>query len=217
MSSIAFMVIFIIYFSMKSKTLQDGLCLSIVCCARACTFVCDHTAENYYSYLKQAFLLVGVNRFSYKSAERVLNEKVYVVDTAFASDKEGVLASDNLGWRLENVVLIELLRRTKPLFADIFYYKGRDSQVDFVVAKNGKVLELVQVSYSIANPKTERREIKGLKDASKALECDKMTLVTLDTERVIATDRGDIRVVSAANWLIDGFEMKPHLDPQTRS
>ena len=188
--------------------LSDNYCQEFVASKVAAIFgISDHTAENYYSYLKQAFLLVGVNRFSYKSAERVLNEKVYVVDTAFASDKEGVLASENLGWRLENVVLIELLRRTKPMFADIFYYKGRDSQVDFVVAKNGKVLELVQVSYSIANPKTERREIKGLTDASKALGCDKMTLVTLDTERDITTDRGNIQVVSAANWLTDRFEM----------
>lgn len=189
--------------------LSDNYCQEFVAAKVAAMFgISDHTAENYYSYLKQAFLLVGVNRFSYKSAERVLNEKVYVVDTAFASDKEGVLASENLGWRLENVVLIELLRRTKPMFADIFYYKGRDSQVDFVVAKNGKVLELVQVSYSIANPKTERREIKGLTDASKALGCDKMTLVTLDTERDITTDRGDVHIVSAANWLTDRFEMK---------
>lgn len=188
--------------------LSDNYCQEFVASKVAAIFgISDHTAENYYSYLKQAFLLVGVNRFSYKSAERVLNEKVYVVDTAFASDKEGVLASENLGWRLENVVLIELLRRTKPMFADIFYYKGRDSQVDFVVAKNGKVLELVQVSYSIANPKTEHREIKGLTDASKALGCDKMTLVTLDTERDITTDRGNIQVVSAANWLTDRFEM----------
>lgn len=188
--------------------LSDNYCQEFVASKVAAMFgISDHTAENYYSYLKQAFLLVGVNRFSYKSAERVLNEKVYVVDTAFASDKKGVLASENLGWRLENVVLIELLRRTKPMFADIFYYKGRDSQVDFVVAKNGKVLELVQVSYSIANPKTERREIKGLTDASKALGCDKMTLVTLDTERDITTDRGNIQVVSAANWLTDRFEM----------
>lgn len=189
--------------------LSDNYCQEFVAAKVAAMFgISDHTAENYYSYLKQAFLLVGVNRFSYKSAERVLNEKVYVVDTAFASDKEGVLASENLGWRLENVVLIELLRRTKPMFADIFYYKGRDSQVDFVVAKNGKVLELVQVSYSIANPKTERREIKGLTDASKTLGCDKMTLVTLDTERDITTDRGDVHIVSAANWLTDRFEMK---------
>lgn len=61
--------------------------------------ISDHTAENYYSYLKQAFLLVGVNRFSYKSRDRVRGEKVYVVDTALATDKEGTIASQNLGCR----------------------------------------------------------------------------------------------------------------------
>lgn len=189
--------------------LSDNYCQEFVASKVAAMFgISDHTAENYFSYLKQAFLLVGVNRFSYKSAERVLNEKVYVVDTAFANDKEGTLASDNLGWRLENVVLIELLRRTRPVFADIFYYKGRESQVDFVIAKNGKVLDLVQVSYNIANPKTEQREIKGLKDASKALKCNKMTLVTLDREQVVTTDNGNIRVVSAANWLNDRFDIQ---------
>ena len=189
--------------------LSDNYCQEFVASKVAAMFgISDHTAENYFSYLKQAFLLVGVNRFSYKSAERVLNEKVYVVDTAFANDKEGTLASDNLGWRLENVVLIELLRRTRPVFADIFYYKGRESQVDFVIAKNGKVLELVQVSYNIATPKTEQREIKGLKDASKALGCNKMTLVTLDREQVITTENRNIRVVSAANWLNDRFDIQ---------
>ena len=182
--------------------LSDNYCQEFVASKVATLFgISDHTAENYYSYLKQAFLLVGVNRFSYKSPERVLNEKVYVVDTAFATDKERVLAPENLGWRLENVILIELLRRTKPEFADIFYYKDRNSQVDFVIATNGKVQELIQVSYSIANPKTEQREIKGLKNASKALRCNKMTLITLDTERTIVTDGKQIQVVAAANWL----------------
>ena len=183
--------------------LSDNYCQEFVASKVASLFgISDHTAENYYSYLKQAFLLIGVNRFSFKSAERVLNEKVYVVDTAFATDKEGTLATENSGWRLENVVLVELLRRTKPEFADVFYYKSRESQVDFVVAKDGKVQELVQVSYDISHPKTERREVKGLKDASKALGCNCMTLITLDSEKSISTEIGAIQVVSAANWLI---------------
>lgn len=184
--------------------LSDNYCQEFVASKVASLFgISDHTAENYYSYLKQAFLLIGVNRFSFKSAERVLNEKVYVVDTAFATDKEGALATENLGWRLENVVLVELLRRTKPEFAEVFYYKGRESQVDFVVAKDGKVQELLQVSYDISNPKTEHREVKGLKDASKALGCRHLTLVTLDNEKTISIENGTIEVVSAANWLMD--------------
>ena len=183
--------------------LSDNYCQEFVATKVAALFgISDHTAEKYYSYLKQAFLLVGVNRFSYKSAERVLNEKVYVVDTAFASDKEGALVPNNLGWRLENVVLIELLRRTKSDYTDVFYYKDRESQVDFVVTKDGKVQELIQVSYSISNPKTEKREIKGLQNSSKALNCNRMTLITLDEENSIPTEQGEIQVIPATNWLL---------------
>ena len=189
--------------------LSDNYCQEFVATKVATLFgISDHTAEKYFSYLKQAFLLVGVNKFSYKSAERVLNEKVYVVDTAFASDKENSLAPDNLGWRLENTILIELLRRTKSDYKDVFYYKDRESQVDFVVAKDGKVQELIQVSYNISNPKTEKREIKGLKDASKALGCSHMTIITLDTEKSIATEQGIIRVIPATDWLLN----KPRIE-----
>ena len=68
--------------------------------------VSNHTAENYYSYLKEAFLLVGINRFSFKSKERVRNEKVYVIDTSFVTEREDSFSLENIGWRLENIVCI---------------------------------------------------------------------------------------------------------------
>ena len=77
--------------------------------------VSNHTAENYYSYLKEAFLSVGVNRFSYKkSRDRVRNEKVYVVDTAFVTEREDNFSLENLGWKLENIVCVELMRHFLP-------------------------------------------------------------------------------------------------------
>ncbi len=33
--------------------------------------VSDHSIENYYSYLKEAFLLQGIHKFSFKSKERI--------------------------------------------------------------------------------------------------------------------------------------------------
>lgn len=49
-------------------------------------FGSDHTAENYYSYLKQAFLFQGLNKYSFKSAERIRGEKAYLVDVYFHKD-----------------------------------------------------------------------------------------------------------------------------------
>jgi len=165
--------------------------------------VSNHTAENYYSYLKEAFLLVGVNRFSYKSKDRVRNEKVYVVDTAFVTEREDNFSLENLGWKLENIVYIELMRRYKPLFCDVFYYKETSSQVDFVIAKDGNVQELIQVSYDISTEKTRNREIRGLKNAAKKLKCNNLTLVTFEEHEIIEEDGYTINVIPATEWLLN--------------
>lgn len=163
--------------------------------------ISDHTAENYYSYLKQAFLLVGVNKFSFKSKDRVRNEKIYVVDTALATDKEGTVATENLGWRLENIVCIELLRRCKPLFRDVFYFKSATNEVDFIVSDSGKPVELVQVCYDISAEKTRKRELNGLLAGAKALGCENLTLITFDSSETVDVQGHTIQIVSAVDWL----------------
>lgn len=183
--------------------LSDNYCQEFVAKTVGELFgVSNHTAENYYSYLKEAFLLVGINRFSYKSKDRVRNEKIYVVDTAFVTDREDNFSLENLGWKLENVVCIELMRRYKPLFCDIFYYKETSSQVDFVIAKDGNVQELIQVSYDMSSPKTRNREIRGLKNAAEKLKCNKLTLVTFEDNETINIDGYTISILPATEWLL---------------
>ena len=84
--------------------------------------ISNHTADKYFGYLKEAFLFVGVKKFSYKAIERVRNEKCYVVDVAMASERNDTFSLDNLGWRLENVVCIELLRRFHHQYAEVRDY-----------------------------------------------------------------------------------------------
>ena len=64
------------------------------------------------------------------------------------------MAGENIGWRLENVVFIELLRRCSYDFRDIYYYKAhpRAKEVDFVVCDKDRALELIQVAYEIDTP-----------------------------------------------------------------
>lgn len=64
-------------------------------------------------YLKQAFLLIGVKKYSVKSKLRAVQEKLYAVDIALMSQREDAFAGDNLGWRLETIVLSHLVRRCK--------------------------------------------------------------------------------------------------------
>ena len=182
--------------------LSDNYCHEFVAKNVAAEFgISDHTAENYYSYLKQAFLLIGINKFSYKSKDRIRNEKIYVVDTALAVDKEGTIASENLGWRLENIVCVELLRRCKPLFRDLFYFKTANHEVDFVISEGGKPVELIQVCYDISSPKTRNRELNGLVTGAKALNCSKLTLITFDAAETVTTGGYTIEILPAIDWL----------------
>ena len=186
-----------------SAYLADNYCQEFVAKTVGELFgVSNHTAENYYSYLKEAFLLIGVNRFSYKSKDRVRNEKVYVVDTAFVTERKDNFSLENIGWKLENIVCVELLRRYTPAYCDVFYYKDASSQVDFVIAKDSNVQELIQVSYDISTEKTRNREIRGLKNAAKKLNCNNLTLVTFEEHETIEEDGCTINVIPATEWLL---------------
>ena len=182
--------------------LSDNFCEEFVASDLAKLFdISDHTAENYYSYLKEAYLLLGVPKFSYKSKDRIRNEKVYVVDVAFVSERKGTFSSENMGWRLENVVYIELLRRNRPEYNDVFYYRNSQWEIDFIVAKNGQVNQLIQVSYNISSEKTRKREINGLVKGAEKFKCENLLLINFDEQTEIEKDGHTIQIVPAAEWL----------------
>lgn len=162
------------------------------------------TAQKYVSYLAQAFLLHRVRKFSYKSSERIRSEKAYFVDSGFVSNRENNLMANNLGWRLENAVLIELLRRHRSMAEDIYYYKptSRSKEVDFVICHQGIVKELIQVAYSIDDKSTYKREIDALLNASDKLHCTNMTLISYTDSRKVETAGRTVHIYSAIDWLL---------------
>ena len=139
----------------------------------------DKTVKKYIDYLAQAFLIQLLTRHSFKSKERIRNPKAYIVDTGMQGNRDNVLAPENLGWRLENVVYIELLRRCAYDFYDVYYYKPgpRAKEIDFVVCDKNKAMELIQVAYEIDSPRAYDRETSSLIKASGALSCENLTLI----------------------------------------
>ncbi|MDE5641888.1 MAG: ATP-binding protein [Muribaculaceae bacterium] len=141
-------------------------------------FKSPHTAKNYVSYLKQAYLLVGLHKYSPKSRLRLAGEKVYPIDVALMNRRSDAFVGDNLGWRLETIVYLELMRRYKSKGLDIYYYIDRTGECDFVVCENRKAILAVQVSYDISSAKTKKREISGLLLAARKTGCDNLLLLT---------------------------------------
>lgn len=166
--------------------------------------VTDQTVKKYVDFLRQAFLVQILNKHSFKSKERIRNAKAYIVDPGLQNNRDNSFAAENIGWRLENVIYIELLRRCTNDFLDIYYYKEspRSKEVDFVVCNQDKAVELIQVAYDIDNQKTFYRETSSLVKASAKLHCDNLTLIAFTQTRDEEIEGKCIKILSATDWLL---------------
>lgn len=165
-----------------------------------------HTAKNYVSYLENAYLIRLVPRYSFKSIERQTMRKAYCIDNAFITNHDDALQTENLGWRLENIIAIELFRRMENDTQQLFYLRQHKSyEVDFVIVERNKVKQLIQVTYDFTHPKAKlyNREIGGLLKGAAATGCKNLTLI------IMYGEEGDIEVnglvihkVFAYRWLM---------------
>lgn len=161
----------------------------------------ERTLGNYLMYLNQTYLISTVSKYSSKSRERARNEKSYAIDVTFMDKRENAFTGENLGWRLETIVYLELLRRKAGTDNDIYYYQGRSSEADFVVCDGNKTLAVYQVCYDISNEKTRKREIKGCIAGAKATKCHNLYLITDHESETIEEDGYTIQVIPVWEWL----------------
>ena len=161
----------------------------------------ERTLGNYLMYLNQTYLISTISKYSSRSRERARNEKSYAIDVAFMDKRDNAFSGENLGWRLETIVYLELLRRKAGTDNDIYYYQGRSAETDFVVCDGNKTLAVYQVSYDISSEKTRKREIKGCIAGAKATKCDNIFLITNHESDIIEEDGYTIQVVPIWEWL----------------
>ncbi len=165
----------------------------------------SHTVHNYVKYLKEAYLLMGVKKYSPKSSMRTIGEKVYAVDVALMNQRENAFAGDNLGWRLETIVLNHLMRKCKNEGWDVYYLNDRSGECDFIVCNGNRVLQCIQVSYDISSVKTRKREINGLLLAQKRTKCEDLLLLTDNVYEELETDGRRILIEPVYEWATQLF------------
>ena len=94
------------------------------------------------------------------------------------------------------------MRRSREDYDNIFYYRDRSFEVDFIRSSDHEVKELIQVCYDLSSPKTRRREIDGLLKGAVRFRCSKLTLITLDTYETIELEGHTIQIIPATDWLL---------------
>lgn len=160
-------------------------------------------------YYEEAYLLFSVKNYSTALADNARSAaKVYAADPAlFASFSPS--SSVDSGQRLETAVF-DRLRRVSPSMRQgaisrcLFEDGGKRHEIDFVVgdALLLEPLHLIQVSVSLNDQKTKKREVAALVAGMRKLHAQDAVIVTSDEEGEIETSEGVIKIAPAWKWLL---------------
>ncbi len=155
------------------------------------------TIINYIEYSKDAFLIYPIKNIADNLTNRETNPKYYFVDNGIIS----ILALDIDTSLLENMVAMELIRRY-GIDERVFFY-NRNIEVDFYIPDAALA---IQVSY---NPhktdETWQRESSALIKFTKVLDCQRLLILSYDTEETVEVNGKTIEVMPVWKWLIQDF------------
>ena len=151
-----------------------------------------NTVEKYIRYMKECYLIYECNRYNILGKQNLKTlSKYYLVDLGFKK-VSSIKNNTNLGYNIENIVYLELLRRGNIINVG----KVNNLEVDFVVKKENEI-EYYQVSTSLYDEKTKAREINSLKAIK---DNYRKTILTLDDYGVGNVD--GINIVNLREWLV---------------
>ena len=154
------------------------------------------TTIKYVEYCEDAWLLLRLRNYASALADKESNCKYYFIDTGilglFLIDKDAML--------LENIVALQLFRiyGHDPENERVFFYH-HNFEVDFYVPD----AELaIQVSYSLRDDETRKRETESLHKLPRHLPCSRRIILTYDEEETITDQHGIIEVAPVWKWLL---------------
>lgn len=158
-----------------------------------------HSVADYLKWFEDSYFFFTVRLFDASFARSNANpKKIYCIDHAMVtSTASGILV--NSGHLLENMIFI-YLRSTAE---SIFYYRTKNGlEVDFILQFPNHSRKLIQVSESLHDPDTRKREVRALTTAMKEQNIETGTIVTLTEKNTIETEAGVIEVVPAWEFML---------------
>lgn len=154
-------------------------------------------ASSYVEYLRNAYILFEVKKFDYSLKKQNLNDrKYYSADLGLAN----LYRVGNLQFRgddLETIVYLELLRRGYK----VYYYKTSSNQeIDFVLEVENKIVELIQVSKTLENEKTKKRELDIFAKTIEELKLLDVRCTVISEDKSVKID-DNITMINILEWL----------------
>lgn len=152
-----------------------------------------NTISNYIEALCESYLYYPVEVMDISSKEVLKsNKKYYIVDPGI---RNYILPKHfyDLGFTIENIVYLELLRRRY----NVNIGRSGRTEVDFIAKKND-VYTYIQVTASLVDENTFNREMRPLKQIE-----DNYEKIILTLDRYTLGNYEGIKVVNIIDWLLE--------------
>jgi len=164
--------------------------------------ISKNTLYEYFSMLEDSCFILPLRKFDYSIKNENLSiPKIYLNDIAFLN----LFTLENFGKRMENIVYLELVRkkREQPLLK-INYWKTSDGkEVDFIIKKNEKIKQAIQVCYNMAGKRTKEREMKSLLECLDYFKLTEGLIITKNTKSEEIINKKRIKTIPIWQWLLD--------------
>lgn len=152
-----------------------------------------NTISNYIEALCESYLYYPVEVMDISGKEVLKsNKKYYIVDPGI---RNYILPKQfyDLGFTIENIVYLELLRRKY----NVNIGRSGRTEVDFI-AKRNDVYTYIQVTASLVDENTFNREIRPLKQIE-----DNYEKIILTLDRYTLGNYEGIKVINIVDWLLE--------------
>ena len=155
------------------------------------------TVSNYISFSEDAWLLLRLRNIASSFSDKESICKYYFIDNGLLTLQ--LLDADTI--LLENMVALSLFRKYGHDEDNerVFFYNV-NVEVDFYVPEDELA---IQVSYSIADPETEKREKEPLEKLPNVHPCRRRIIITYDEEGTLTDKHGTIEVIPCWKWLLE--------------
>ncbi len=155
------------------------------------TKISTDTVIDYLGYMNESWLLIPISNHASKFVEKASNKKYYFIDNGILN----LFLTDPNTSLLENMVAINLYKK----YGDDVAFFNTNIEVDFYMPSQKTA---VQVSFSLKDDDTKKREVRALDKISSLVDVEERYIITMYEEEIIERDGYAIHVLPLWKWLL---------------
>ena len=158
--------------------------------------ITGETVKEYINCADDSYLTYTLTKFDRSVKKQIINpKKIYCLDTGLVNSISFKF-SENRGRLLENLVYMTLKRQDK----DIYYHRD-NHECDFLVKDGLNITAAIQVTLSLKDESTRKRELRGLIEAMNTHNLETGLIITENEHETITLDDRTITIKPIYEWL----------------